>query len=472
MKTKKNRITENDHVYSLLKEYLGNRTDKAVARLAVLRIETVGQFCGALHAISLPDSEREAKRKGYTASVSSVKKNRSKSQIIQRIQRVLGIPEEDAVKIFSASQKVVSAYQNYHFAFSGALGSKKGKKINGNGFWDNNPKIKIVDGFFVVPDYEKAGPVYDQGNRGTCVANAGCSMLDYKLDTDEWSRQMLYHQCKMIDDIPDEEGTYIETAMEVLSNTSITDIGNVPERKWPYNPNSKATTHQGPPPERAFNCIRIIADEGMIAVRDSKKVDDIKYLLSYSCPVVIGAALYESFFGRSTTHSGWVTLPLPGEMHVGNHAMLIVGYDDARRIFLVRNSWGPDWAHANDMGYAGHAWIPYEYINKYCHSAYTIPSLIEEKMIVAEEDRLYNNVLVSQYPGKIAAMSRKAIKRRRSKSSRRVNLWGWLIRAAIVILLWNAYKEPIIKITTDIVSTINNKAVPRIQKTFTNLKNP
>lgn len=38
---------------------------------------------------------------------------------------------------------------------------------------------------------------------------------------------------------------------------------------------------------------------------------------------------------------------------IGVHAMLIVGYDDARQAFKVRNSWGSDW------GDNGHVWIAY-----------------------------------------------------------------------------------------------------------------
>lgn len=41
--------------------------------------------------------------------------------------------------------------------------------------------------------------------------------------------------------------------------------------------------------------------------------------------------------------------------------MLIVGYDDARGAWLVRNSWGPHW------GDQGHLWIAYDVMNHYSH---------------------------------------------------------------------------------------------------------
>jgi C1A family cysteine protease len=44
-----------------------------------------------------------------------------------------------------------------------------------------------------------------------------------------------------------------------------------------------------------------------------------------------------------------------GEAYVGGHAMMAVGYDDQRRMFLVRKSWSPNW------GIEGYCWISYDY---------------------------------------------------------------------------------------------------------------
>jgi len=49
-------------------------------------------------------------------------------------------------------------------------------------------------------------------------------------------------------------------------------------------------------------------------------------------------------------------MPQPGEGTVGGHAVCCLGYDDQKKMFLVRNSWGPDW------GQAGHFWMPYAYL--------------------------------------------------------------------------------------------------------------
>ena len=40
-----------------------------------------------------------------------------------------------------------------------------------------------------------------------------------------------------------------------------------------------------------------------------------------------------------------------------NHAILIVGWDDFKQAFLIKNSWGTDW------GYDGFGWVKYGNFN-------------------------------------------------------------------------------------------------------------
>jgi len=59
---------------------------------------------------------------------------------------------------------------------------------------------------------------------------------------------------------------------------------------------------------------------------------------------------------RPVTRTGVVPMPKKGEKQLGGHAMLIVGYDDDRQVFIVRNSFGRKW------GLQGYCLIPYAYI--------------------------------------------------------------------------------------------------------------
>jgi C1A family cysteine protease len=49
-------------------------------------------------------------------------------------------------------------------------------------------------------------------------------------------------------------------------------------------------------------------------------------------------------------------MPARGEKVVGGHCVVAVGYDDAKRTFIIRNSWGTSW------GMKGYCTIPYEYL--------------------------------------------------------------------------------------------------------------
>ena len=49
-------------------------------------------------------------------------------------------------------------------------------------------------------------------------------------------------------------------------------------------------------------------------------------------------------------------MPANSERVLGGHAVLAVGYDDARQCFWVRNSWSAKW------GQKGYCCMPYAYL--------------------------------------------------------------------------------------------------------------
>ena len=49
-------------------------------------------------------------------------------------------------------------------------------------------------------------------------------------------------------------------------------------------------------------------------------------------------------------------MPSKNEKMLGGHAVLAVGYDDSKQVFIVRNSWGKEW------GDNGYFYMPYAFI--------------------------------------------------------------------------------------------------------------
>ena len=231
------------------------------------------------------------------------------------------------------------------------------------------PSVRLLD---------RMNPVQDQGNRGTCVAFAVTGQREFGAATnDKLSEQFLYWGCKMLDGCEDESGTYIHTAMTVLR-----EMGICRAATWPYCPTEIAgSEHQGPPPDGAREEARsmIIGNPRPLAANN---INHYKLVLAGEggnggAPVSFGVLVFESWARSAATfRTGKITLPLPGEMPAGGHAMLAVGYQDAPSVpgggyLIVRNSWGEDWA-AYSPEAPGHAMIPYAYIEQCAHEAFAI----------------------------------------------------------------------------------------------------
>jgi C1A family cysteine protease len=54
------------------------------------------------------------------------------------------------------------------------------------------------------------------------------------------------------------------------------------------------------------------------------------------------------------------------EGDIGGHAMIAVGYDNARQAFRIQNSWGRHW------GDGGYGWFSYEFWKRSARVAYVI----------------------------------------------------------------------------------------------------
>jgi len=85
-------------------------------------------------------------------------------------------------------------------------------------------------------------------------------------------------------------------------------------------------------------------------------LSQMKACLAGGYPFVLGITVFASFWTPDGNNQQVVTpLPKSGDTPVGGHAVLAVGYDDAKGQLIVRNSWGPKNA---DKGYF---YLPYEY---------------------------------------------------------------------------------------------------------------
>ena len=89
-------------------------------------------------------------------------------------------------------------------------------------------------------------------------------------------------------------------------------------------------------------------------------------------PIVIGFVVYPSFESQAVATSGIVPMPSHHEKPIGGHCVVIVGYDDTHKMFIMRNSWGTGW------GQKGYFMMPYAYLtNPRLSSDFWMASKIE-----------------------------------------------------------------------------------------------
>ena len=199
----------------------------------------------------------------------------------------------------------------------------------------------------------KCPPVYDQGQLGSCTANAiGAA---YQFDEMKQkvanafapSRLFIYYNERVMEhSVASDAGAMIRDGIK-----SIGKQGVCPEPMWPYD----IAKFAAKPPVACFQAA--LSNRAVSYQRVPRDLSQMRGCLAEGYPWVFGISVYDSFESAAASKTG--TIPLPNtasENLLGGHAILAVGYDDAKRVFLFRNSWGTGW------GKKGYGTIPYAYL--------------------------------------------------------------------------------------------------------------
>ena len=194
-------------------------------------------------------------------------------------------------------------------------------------------------------------PVYDQGQLGSCTANAIAGAFEFVLMKEQApvfmpSRLFIYFNERSIENsIATDSGAQIRDGMKSIGN-----LGVCTETDWPYIENEFA--------QKPFaTCYASALNHTAISYQSvAQDLNQMKSCLAEGYPFVMGFTVYESFESATVASTGTLQMPVSGETVVGGHAVLVVGYDDAQSRFIVRNSWGAGW------GMAGYYTMPYEYL--------------------------------------------------------------------------------------------------------------
>ncbi len=116
-------------------------------------------------------------------------------------------------------------------------------------------------------------------------------------------------------------------------------FGICEERLWPYD---ARLLNKEPPPHVYEAASRVT----VVPLKLPRNLVAMKTCLANQVPFLIGIKLLDSATSEAKKNNGYISMPDPSSLNValtGTHAVLIVGYDDQTKHFLVRNSWGRDW---------------------------------------------------------------------------------------------------------------------------------
>jgi C1A family cysteine protease len=210
------------------------------------------------------------------------------------------------------------------------------------------PKIKFLD---------KLPPIYDQGQLGSCTANALAGIFEFEQNKQGLSDFMpsrlfiYYNERALQGTVSSDSGASLDEGIQTL-----TTKGVCPETTWPYNI-SEFTI---------IPSVTAYSDATSHKILASKKVpvsiNGFKTIINMGYPVAFGFTVFSYMESQQMANTGILQLPAHNEQPLGGHAVVCVGYSDTMTsgghtgFLRVRNSWGSSW------GQQGYFFMPYDYV--------------------------------------------------------------------------------------------------------------
>lgn len=185
-------------------------------------------------------------------------------------------------------------------------------------------------------------PVEDQGNLGSCTGQAIAGAIELlnkrnRKPTDVSRLFIYYYERLILGTVNYDSGAYIRDGIKATNK-----YGASLESYWPYT----ISKYRQEPITEAKNDALTRKVTRYESISNFNGCIDA---LSNGYPIIMGFYVYSSFMAAKVAKTG--VMPYPNtkrEQLLGGHAVLLVGYDKTRKVFIARNSWGTNWG---DRGY-------------------------------------------------------------------------------------------------------------------------
>ncbi len=216
-------------------------------------------------------------------------------------------------------------------------------------------------------------PIENQMSLGACTAHAAVGVVEYFEQRAfgkhiEGSRLFVYKTTRNLMQVTGDTGAWLRNTMGALTLCGVPD-----EKYWPYTDAKPAFDDEPSSFVYAvadnYEAVKYFCHDPQGAdVSGAAVLASVKNYLVAGIPSMFGFWGFPSF--DSTDVKGGIPYPCPDEEAQWGHAIVAVGYDDAKKIkntqcnktttgaLLIRNSWGTTWG---DQGYG---WLPYDYVLK------------------------------------------------------------------------------------------------------------
>jgi C1A family cysteine protease len=195
-------------------------------------------------------------------------------------------------------------------------------------------------------------PVYDQGQLGSCTANAIGAAMEFDQIHQQAksvftpSRLFIYYNERALEGTVDSDsGAQIRDGVKTVAQQGICK-----EDSWPY----EIEKFEQKPPSPCYTEGK--KNQAIQYLRLTQALSQLKGCLAEGYPFVFGFSVYEGFESAEVARTGHAGMPRAKEAMIGGHAVMAVGYDERNQWFVVRNSWGAKW------GMRGYFTLPYPYL--------------------------------------------------------------------------------------------------------------
>ena len=182
-------------------------------------------------------------------------------------------------------------------------------------------------------------PIENQGTLGSCTGQAIAGAIELLNNrngkpTDVSRLFIYYYERLLLGTVNYDSGAYIRDGIKATNH-----YGASLESLWPHD----ISKFKVEPITEAKN------DALNRKVTRYERVTNFNGCidaLTNGYPVIMGFHVYTSFMSANVARTG--NMPYPNtrrERLLGGHAVLLVGYNKSKKVFIARNSWGTNWGH-------------------------------------------------------------------------------------------------------------------------------